>query len=68
MEKKQKKSKKRSRRYSRRILLVSADIYRGLQYAENTQINHCTLYKFVLGGQFKKSELFSEQKKIIGVL
>ena len=26
----------------------------------DSTLNHCTLYKFVLGGRFKKSELFYE--------
>ena len=28
---------------------------------------HCTTIKFILGGRFKESKLFSEQKKRIGV-
>ena len=28
---------------------------------------HCTTIKFVLGGRFKESELFSEYKERIGV-
>ena len=29
--------------------------------------NHCTTIKFILGGRFKETKLFSEQKKRIGV-
>ena len=51
--------------YNGEVDIFEDDLNDFLILALEMQLNgletgHCTLYKFVLGGQFKKSELFSE--------
>ena len=35
--------------------------------SQHISFHHCTTIKFILGGRFKETKLFSEQKKRIGV-